>query len=133
MSNTSTLIRSVHLIITIRTARKAHSNCNIPRSINHKPTQAQKPRKANSKCNIPRSINHKPLLSTSCCRSFPSVRIDKWLIRTVTVRVYWTTLRSLEQATPLHAFCVSVSYQIHYLHPVEPPHKDWEMRVKSPL
>ena len=40
--------------------RKTHSKCNIPRSINHKPTQAKKPRKAHSKCNIPRSINHKP-------------------------------------------------------------------------
>jgi len=27
-----------------------------------------------------------------CCRSVRSVRIHTWLIRTVTVRVYWTTL-----------------------------------------
>ena len=129
---------TVRSIRTIRTAREAHSNCNIPRSINHKPTQAQKPRKAHSKCNIPRSINYKPTQAQKprkahskcniprsinhkptqaqkprkahsmrcdlptvkhslqtvypCCRSVRSVRIDTWLIRTVTVRVYWTTL-----------------------------------------
>ena len=66
-------IRSVHLIITsghkcdtvcsirmVRTARKAHSSCNNPHSINHKPTQAKKPRKVHSKCNISQAINHKP-------------------------------------------------------------------------
>ena len=34
-----------------------------------------------------------------CCRSVRSVRIDTWLIRTVTVRVYWTTLRQEENAS----------------------------------
>ena len=106
------MVRSIRMI---HMARKAHSNCNIPCSINHKPTQAQKPRKAHSNCNIPRSINHKPTQAQKprkahsmrcdlptvkhslqtvypCCRSVRSVRIDTWLIRTVTVRVYWTTL-----------------------------------------
>ena len=50
----------VHSTCTVRTARKAHSNCNNPRFINHKPTQAQKPRKVHSKCHIPRARNHKP-------------------------------------------------------------------------
>ena len=87
---------TVRSIRTIRTAREAHSNCNIPRSINHKPTQAQKPRKAHSNCKIPRSINHKPTEAQKpweahskcnfpssvnqvypCCRSVRSVRIDK--------------------------------------------------------
>ena len=53
--------------------RKAHSKCNISRSINHKPTQAQKPRKAHSKCNFPSSVNQ----IYPCCRSVRSVRIDK--------------------------------------------------------
>ena len=44
-----------------------------PRSINHKPTQVQKPRKAHSKCNIPRSINHKPHKRKSQERRTPTV------------------------------------------------------------
>ena len=41
-----------------------------------------------------RFTDHKTLLQTvyPFCRSVRSVRIDTWLIRTVTVRVYWTTL-----------------------------------------
>ena len=45
------------------------------------------------------SIRTKHSLQTvyPCCRSVRSVRIDTWLIRTVTVRVYWTTLSNFDK------------------------------------
>ena len=43
------------------------------------------------RCDL-RTVKHTLPNVYPCCRSVRSVRIDTWLIRTVTVRVYWTTL-----------------------------------------
>ena len=43
------------------------------------------------RCDL-RTVKHSLQTVYPCCRSVRSVRIDTWLIRTVTVRVYWTTL-----------------------------------------
>ena len=41
------------------------------------------------RCDL-RTVTHSLQTVYPCCRSVRSVRIDTWLIRTVTVRVYWT-------------------------------------------
>ena len=46
--------------------RRTPSVILIPRSINHKPTQAQKPRKAHPKCNFPSSVNQNNPKTTVC-------------------------------------------------------------------
>ena len=48
------------------------------------------------RCDL-RTVKHSLQTVYPCCRSVRSVRIDTWLIRTVTVRVYWTTLKHLEE------------------------------------
>ena len=47
------------------------------------------------RCDL-RTVKHSLQTVYPCCRSVRSVRIDTWLIRTVTVRVYWTTLEEEE-------------------------------------
>ena len=42
------------------------------------------------RCDL-RTVKHSLQTVYPCCRSVRSVRIDTWFIRTVTVRVYWTT------------------------------------------
>ena len=50
----------------VASERRTPSVIFIPRSINHKPTQAQKPRKAHSKCNFPSSVNQNNPKPTVC-------------------------------------------------------------------
>ena len=54
------------------------------------------------RCDL-RTVKHSLQTVYPCCRSVRSVRIDTWLIRTVTVRVYWTTLRNINAGIELAA------------------------------
>ena len=63
------------------------------------------------RCDL-RTVKHTLQNVYPCCRSVRSAQIDTWLIRTVTVRVYWTTLWNDAYFSSLTHLPFSLSYWV---------------------